>query len=365
MAPFTAAMLTTTPSPEPEPVVQGHCEDTRMEDANTESDTDRLFGAWTAILTSLEGCVMTAPDLKPELLEDQEMWLREWHSVLATLNGCSERAGVLGVELDMSDKGAEFLKQGRKSCKEIEAAIREWKTKAIEAVPEAPPKRAAHTTGASEVEARATDASGGDAGKKRGAGRKPVAKAQRCGSCISKGLECGGAPGRRCPPCDVSKRACTFSKPRNSDGAKARPRKPMPKRPAPGSAKETASSIAFGEEEESDGSEMEVEIVGERTVEEKVVRASRDIPVRAVDPLAPGSAPKGKGKFKDPAEELEEVLAESTRLKEQNARLRATSLDMRQYARAQQAHLLGLSNKLFAMSQEWSDFEARINASLN
>lgn len=66
----------------------------------------------------------------------------------------------------MSDKGAEFLKQGRKSCKEIEAAIREWKTKAIEAVPEAPPKRAAHTTGASEVEARATDASGGDAGKK-------------------------------------------------------------------------------------------------------------------------------------------------------------------------------------------------------
>lgn len=84
MAPFTAAMLTTTPSPEPEPVVQGHCEDTRMEDANTESDTDRLFGAWTAILTSLEGCVMTAPDLKPELLEDQEMWLREWHSVLVS-----------------------------------------------------------------------------------------------------------------------------------------------------------------------------------------------------------------------------------------------------------------------------------------
>ncbi|KAG1829444.1 hypothetical protein EV424DRAFT_1535775 [Suillus variegatus] len=255
MAPFTAAMLTTTPSPEPEPVAQGHSEDARMEDTNTESNTDRLFGAWTTILTSLEGCVMTAPDLKPELLEDQEMWLREWHSVLATLNGCSEHAGVLGVELDMSDKGAEFLKQGRKSCKEIEAVIKEWKVKAIEAVPEAPPKRAAHATGASEAE-----------------------------GCRQKGvLTC----------------------------ALARPCKPMPKRPAPGSAKETASSIAFGEEEESDGSEMEVEIVGECTVEEKVVRTSHDISVRAIGPLASGSAPKGKGKFKDPVEELEEVLVES------------------------------------------------------
>ncbi|KAG2099596.1 uncharacterized protein F5147DRAFT_763050 [Suillus discolor] len=336
MPPFTAAMLNATPSPEPEP----------------------RLGLFLG--------VMAAPDLKPELLEDQEMWMREWHSVLATLNGCSERAGVLGVELDMDEKGAEFLKQGRKGCKEIEALVKGWKAKAIETVPEAPPKRAVRATDATGAEARTTDASGTDVAEQRKVGRMSVVKAPRCTSCANKDQDCRGAPGRRCPPCDVSKRACSFSKRKTSDGPKVRPRKLMPKRPmAVESAKETASSIAVEEGEGSEGSGMDVMIVDERTVQDKVVRASRDVPVRAVGPLASGSAPKGKGKFKGPEEELKEAQAETTRLREENALMRASALKMRQYARAQQADLLALSNKLFSMSQDWSDFEERVNASLN
>jgi hypothetical protein len=82
------------------------------------------------------------------------------------LNGCSTRAGVLAVALEMDDKSAELLKQGRKSCKEIEAVVKDWKAKAIASVPQAPPMQAARATGASEVDARATDASGTDASKK-------------------------------------------------------------------------------------------------------------------------------------------------------------------------------------------------------
>lgn len=66
----------------------------------------------------------------------------------------------------------------------------------------------------------------------------------------------------------------------------------MPKCPVAESAKETASSIACEEEEGSEVSGMDVEIVGEHTVEEKVMHTSCDVPVRAIGPLASGSALK-------------------------------------------------------------------------
>ncbi|KAG1850265.1 hypothetical protein C8R48DRAFT_778240 [Suillus tomentosus] len=342
MPTFNVAMLNSTPSPEPVPVAQGPPEDAPMGDASAESDTDRLFTAWASILVSLEGC---------------------WYSVLATLNGCSTRAGVLAVALEMDDKSTELLKQGWKSCKEIEAVVKDWKAKAIASVPQAPPMQAACATGASEVEARATDVSGTDASKKPCVGRLSVVKARRCGACIAKDIDCGGArlvAGAllvMCPSALALSRNIT-------DAPKACPRKPMPKCPIAESAKETTSSIAVEDEEESEESEMDVEIVGERSVEEKVVRASCDIPVRAVGPLASGSAPKGKDKFKDPAVELKEARAEAARLKEENAHLRTSTLQMRQYARAQQADLLNYSNKFFAMSNMWAELERQINDSL-
>src|ERR1700692_1409834 len=128
-----------------------------------------------------------------------------------------------------------------------------------------------------------------------------------------------------------------------------------------GSAKETASSLAVEDEDDTGESDMEIEITGERQIGGKVLRGSATVPSRAVNPIASGSAPKGKGKPKDLEAALEEATAENARLKEENARLKATVLNLRQHARAHQADLLILSNKLFAMSQDWADVEERLS----
>jgi hypothetical protein len=66
-----------------------------------------------------------------------------------------------------------------------------------------------------------------------------------------------------------------------------------------GSAKETASSLAIEDEEDTGESDMEIEITGERQIGGKVLRGSATIPPRTANPIASGSAPKGKGKPKD------------------------------------------------------------------
>jgi hypothetical protein len=115
------------------------------------------------------------------------------------------------------------------------------------------------------------------------------------------------------------------------------------------------------DEDDTGESDMEIEITGERQIGGKVLRGSATVPPRAVNPIASGSAPKGKGKPKDLEAALEEATAENARLKEENARLKATVLNLRQHARAHQADLLILSNKLFAMSQDWADVEERLS----
>jgi hypothetical protein len=55
----------------------------------------------------------------------------------------------------MSAEYVEFLKRGRREYKALEAIVKGWKVKAVEDVPEAPPKkRAMHAS-----KAKATDAS--------------------------------------------------------------------------------------------------------------------------------------------------------------------------------------------------------------
>jgi hypothetical protein len=140
----------------------------------------------------------------------------------------------------------------------------------------------------------------------------------------------------------------------------ARPKKGMPKC-ATGemSAKETASSIAVDNDGAFDGFNMEVEVFdgmpGETSPTSK----------RTLSPTESAPSFKGKGKAKDTEEELEDVEEENARLREENACLRASVLGMHQYAHAQQADMLALSNKLFNMSQEWADFEKCANAALN
>jgi hypothetical protein len=59
----------------------------------------------------------------------------------------------------MSNEYVEFLKRGRREYKVLEAIVKGWKAKAVEDVPEAPPKKRVMCAS----KAKATDASGTDA----------------------------------------------------------------------------------------------------------------------------------------------------------------------------------------------------------
>jgi hypothetical protein len=94
------------------------------------------------------------------------------------------RVTELGVEsLDMSTKYVEFLKRGRREYKALEVIVKGWKAKAVEDVPEVPPKkRAMH---ASKV--KATDASGTDASIKVSLHDFLLALLLRGGACLACG----------------------------------------------------------------------------------------------------------------------------------------------------------------------------------
>jgi hypothetical protein len=145
----------------------------------------------------------------------------------------------------------------------------------------------------------------------------------------------------------------------------ARPKKGLPKcATGETSAKETTSSVAVNNEGAFDGFDMEVEVF-DGVPGETSPSAKGSASKHALSPTESAPPFKGKGKAKDTEEELEDVEEVNARLREENVRLRASILGMRQYACTQQADLLALSNKLFNMSQEWADFEKRANAVLN
>jgi len=81
MLPFTLSQLQSTPTPEPEARAPAHAKGASTAEEPTETPTERLLKGWGAILQSLEACTMAAPDHKPDLLEDQEVWMRKWVSV--------------------------------------------------------------------------------------------------------------------------------------------------------------------------------------------------------------------------------------------------------------------------------------------
>jgi hypothetical protein len=77
--------------------VPAHAKGASTAEAPPEAPTERLLKGWAVILQLLEACVMVAPDHKPELLEDQEAWMRKWVSmkvsalypICARMRGCA------------------------------------------------------------------------------------------------------------------------------------------------------------------------------------------------------------------------------------------------------------------------------------
>jgi hypothetical protein len=85
MPPFNLSQLESTPTPEPEARAPAHAKGASTVEEPTETPTKRLLKGWGIILQSLEACVMAVPDHKPDLLEDQEVWMREWVSVKVSM----------------------------------------------------------------------------------------------------------------------------------------------------------------------------------------------------------------------------------------------------------------------------------------
>jgi hypothetical protein len=89
MAPFNLSQLESTPTPEPEAWAPAHAKGASTVEVPTKTPTACLFKGWAETLQSLEGCVMSVPDHKPELLEDQEAWMCKWISVKVSTVGIS------------------------------------------------------------------------------------------------------------------------------------------------------------------------------------------------------------------------------------------------------------------------------------
>jgi hypothetical protein len=99
MPPFNLSQLQSTPTPEPEARVPSHAKGASTVEEPTETPTEHLLKGWGAILQSLEACAMVVPDHKPDLLEDQEVWMREWVSMkvsaLDPFGACMRRRASL------------------------------------------------------------------------------------------------------------------------------------------------------------------------------------------------------------------------------------------------------------------------------
>jgi hypothetical protein len=81
------------------------------------------------------------------------------------MNACSARSKELGVALELNERDAGLLKEGRRAYKELEALVKGWKAKAVGESPMAPIKPLAPSLQASEAEPHGTDGEAADMGE--------------------------------------------------------------------------------------------------------------------------------------------------------------------------------------------------------
>ncbi|KAG1776215.1 hypothetical protein EV702DRAFT_1198528 [Suillus placidus] len=75
---------TSVPSPAPSPEPEARALTPQVVEAPApETEEQRLQSAWVDVLVLFDGCARSRPDLKQELLEEIENWLREWGHVTA------------------------------------------------------------------------------------------------------------------------------------------------------------------------------------------------------------------------------------------------------------------------------------------
>ncbi|KAG2337020.1 hypothetical protein BDR05DRAFT_1005388 [Suillus weaverae] len=109
-----------------------------------------------------------------------------------------------------------------------------------------------------------------------------------------------------------------------------------------------------------------IQLIGERTAEEKIIRGTciilpcptKPLPIRA----APVPLSKGKSKAIDSEEVLALALAENVDLKEEVAHLREILAQVRHHAWTEQVEMITLSNKAYINMQPWANVEQKMSA---
>ncbi|KAG2116483.1 uncharacterized protein F5147DRAFT_768854 [Suillus discolor] len=318
------SMLTASPSPSPSPEPQEHpleggnasVDDPTLDDAALkepeESESNRVEHAWAAVLNTMRICVDTAPPSKPELLEEQESWLRDWNVAMADMTVVYKRAW----------KGKEVVATEEKA---VEKAVGSGPT---------------------------------DMGRPCLGGRMTATSvncpAERCQRCTASGAKCIVVhAGGHCKVCIKARKGCSFVVAKNKGCVLA-----APKRKAPPSVQTTAP----------DAGESEVEIVGEATADEPVPAPSKEIIVqRPKHALDADAAPAAKRPRLEADPELEEAHAEAVWLRAENAELRTHNdkyrlalLDMGQHTRIQESELLHMSNRLYILAHDWGNWEKEL-----
>ncbi|KAG2115164.1 uncharacterized protein F5147DRAFT_820265 [Suillus discolor] len=299
------------------------------------------------MLNTVRVCIETAPTSKPELLEEQESWLRDWNVAMSDMTAVYERARAASLHVSLNDMDAVTLAEGKIAARTLTRAVKSWKEKAEESAVTMRPAHADKGKGkeviAAEEKAVEKVAGSGptDMGQPHLGGWMTVSSvthpAERCERCAVSGAKCVVVhAGGRCEGCIKAQKGCSFVAAKNKGRVPA-----APKCKAPPSVQTTAPDTAAPAKE----------IIVQR-------------PKRA---LAPDAAPAAKCPRLEADLELEEARAEAARLRAQNAELRAqndkycTALtDIRQHSCTQESELMHMSNQLYAFARDWGTWEKKL-----
>ncbi|KAG2032088.1 hypothetical protein BDR03DRAFT_985989 [Suillus americanus] len=213
MAPFNLALLTMTPSPEPEECPSLLVKAPTLPKEVEESFEARALRVWAGLRERLDTLIKVMPDDDPALFVDRESWTRDWNELLESLSEVGVKSANDSITLELDDEGLAQLAEGKCAYCAFSREIRGMKSKAIaEPVPSTPPRaRRSQAKMVPEVTAPAKK----DAEEKLvmcPCARMLVPKAPCCTRCSEGKLMCGGQPGKRCPPCNKGKKLCLFSR---------------------------------------------------------------------------------------------------------------------------------------------------------
>ncbi|KAG1769046.1 hypothetical protein EV702DRAFT_1251635 [Suillus placidus] len=369
MTNFDLAMLTASPSPSPEPEALPLSAAALV--SQEESVEMRITQTWRAICDQVRTLVLMVPDAHGELIEEQESWMQEWSSLLMSMTACGKDGAAAKVPLRMEGEDTAALASGHKSHRTLEKLMKSWKAKAILPAVEGPKVATARPIAhaPAEEEDRITPP---DMGGPVSGGRKSVPVAPKCECCVDAKLHCVFEKGKCCDACAHARKGCSFvpflSQKEGSQGCAYCVRCQNCESTVE-STKRVAASTTGGDADESSSSEAEVEIVGERIAEEKVIRGSLTIPPCAIKPLparpAPAPLSKGKAKAVDSEEVLALALAENADLKEEVAQLKEVLAQVHFHAHTKQAEMITLSNKAYTNAQDWATVELKLSELLD